>query len=278
MFTVLNIEERFKKGLCGGIVKRLPVNSVKQRCVQNGDYTINYIDYVSRNGRVAWKRIERRLKKTGGEVVYCSSAELPEDSSIHPFVPFELRQRLCSNMTLEVLSIMKEVPKNLRVGVYDTTGDFADLVPFLLKYTDNVVVVTKNIAVYSDLSKSLLSSMGAVLRVHRSASALCTCGFIIAPCVIKDRFTPMSKAVVLTCDKPKVALACSVYYKYSFRLPKELDKLRAEEVDTEVFGGALYSLCGVYGVGSLVPFVCTNNENSQTTLSLKKYLEEQFTS
>ena len=276
MFTVLKIEDRVRNEISKRLLGRLPVNSMRYRSVPYSDFTINYIDFVSRNGRVSWKRIAKRLKKTGNEVVYCSKHQIPQGVGITPFVPFELRQRLCSNMALEVLGLMRTVPKSLKIGLYDPAGDFADLAPYLLRLTDNFVVVTKNLKFYSTMSQSLLADMGAVLRVSRNISSFCGCGFIISPYTIKEKFTPMSNAVVLTCERPKVMLPCSVYYRYSFRLPKELDKLRGEDVDTEVFGGALYSLCGVYRIGSLVPFVCMNGADSQTTLSLRKYFEERF--
>ena len=205
-----------------------------------------------------------------------SKIPVGEDAGFVPFEPFGLRQRLCSNMAIEVLGIMEEVPCRLRIGIYDPAGDFTDLAPFLLRYTDNLCVVTKNHRIYSDLSRTLINETGAVLRVSRSVSALANCGLIISPAVIGERFTPLSSAVVLTSCRPKVHLPCSVYFKYSLRLPKAFQSLCPDGVDSEVFCGALYSLCGIYRLGSLVPFVCTNSENSQTTLSLRNFLWEQF--
>ena len=276
MFTVLRIDERQNEGLFCRILRRFPINSLRLSHNFSGNINIYSLDYISRNGKVNFKRIERILRKIGTQVVYCSKREIPENVDIKPFVPLELRQRLCSNMAIEVLSIMKEMPRNLRVGIYDPSGDFADLAPFILKYTDNLCVFTRNLKLYGGVSENLLHEMGALLRYSRNVSLLSDCSFIISPCTIKDRFTPKAQAVILTSAKPKVYLPCAVYYKYSFRLPREWQHLCAEDVDSEAFGGALYSLCGVYQIGSLVPFVCANSENSHTTLSLKKYLEEQF--
>ncbi|MBE6738094.1 MAG: hypothetical protein IKB72_04425 [Ruminococcus sp.] len=275
MFTVLNVECWEPKGSLR-IWGRFLHNSMKYYYADNKNFKIGYLDYVARNGRVNWKKIGKRISKEGGKVVYSGKEEVDPSADFVPFVPVELRQRLCTNMALEVLDIMESVPKELRVGLYDPTGDFASFVPFLLKYTDNMVVVTKNMKMYSAMAEEIISETGAMLRPVRCISALGSCGFIIAPAVIKERFFPMPKAVVLTSVCPKVSLPCSVYYKYSFRLPKELDSLRPQGTDAESFGGALYSLCNVYSIGSLVPFVCANHADSQTTLSLKKYFEEKF--
>ncbi len=275
MFTVLNIERWEQKGLLR-ILGRFLYNSMKCYYADNKDFKIEYLDYVSRNGRINWKKIGKRVRQTQGRVVYGGNEEVDSSAGFIPFVPSELRSRLCTNMALEILDIMEEVPENLQVGVYDPTGDFAPFVPYLIKYTDKIVLVTKNLKMYSALSEDLISETGAVLRPVRSMSALSDCGFIVAPSVIKERFLPKSNAMVLTSVSPKVSLPCSVYYRYSFRLPKELESLRPQSVDAELFGGALYSLCNVHQIGSLVPFVCTNNTDSQTTVSLRKYLMEQF--
>ena len=276
MFTVLTVEDRRKNGAFANIRDVLAVNTLKQRLVRNEGVQIRYLDLVCRSRKINWHRVGRIAVKTGEGVVYSSKIPVGEGAGFVPFEPYEFRQRLCSNMAIEVLSIMGEVPSRLRIGIYDPAGDFTDLAPFLLRYTDNLCVVTENFRIYSDLSKSIINETGAVLRVNRRVSALSSCGFIISPGVIRERFTPLSKAVVLTSCKPMVYLPCSVYSRYSLRLPKEFQSLCPDGVDSEVFCGALYSFCRIYRLGSIVPFVCMNSENSQTTLSLRKYLCEQF--
>jgi len=277
MFTVLTIENRLQGGFWGSVAKRLGRNSLRYRSFLCNDFKVNYLHFISRNGRVNWRRIGKKVSKYRGQVVYSGEFPIPKSSGFSAFVPVELRQRLCSNMALEVLEIMENIPRSFKVGLYDPAGDYGDFVPYLLKYTSSPVVVTKNMKIYSAVAQDVLAQSGAVLRPVRSMSALGKCDLIIAPAKITERFMPKSSAVVLTSERPAVSLECSVYHRYSFRLPKALDRLRPQEVDAEAFGGALYSLCKVYKVGSLVPFVCMNDTSSQTTLSLKKYFEEQFT-
>ena len=276
MFTVLTVEDRRKGGAVGKLFDVLALNSVKQSTERIASKEIRYIRLVQRSRKINWRKICRLAGNTKDRIVYTPKNSVPPDAGFVPFEPYELRQRLCSNMAIEVLSIMQDVPDNLRIGIYDPAGDFADLPPYLLKYTDNLCVVTKNSRIYSTLSKALINETGAVLRINRSVSALANCGLIVSPVAIKERFTPLPSAVVLTSRKPEVYLPCFVYYKYSCRLPKELQRFCPDGVDSEVFGGALYSFCGAYGLGSVVPFVCMNSENSHTALSLRKYLQEQF--
>lgn len=276
MLTVLNIENRMKGGRWGKLLSGLSLNSLRVSQASLGEISVTTLSYVCRNGRVDWDRISRKAGENRRDLVYCGKSEIPEACGVIPFEPTALRQRLCSNMALEVLELMKELPPKLKVGVYDPRGEFCDLGEFLLRYTVDPVIVTKNRSFYTQQAQRILEETGGVIRVSRNMSALSACGLIISPERIDEAFTPMTKAVVLTSAVPKVPLCCRVYYRYSFRLPKELESIRPEGTDAEAFGGALYSLCGVYSLGSVVPFVCMNGSDTQTTLSLRKYFAECF--
>ncbi len=276
MLTVLSIDKREPKGRMGAILKKLPINSLKISERTGQGITLNHIEYISRNGRIDWSRICRAAKEGRVNLVCGGCEEIPPDCGIVPFVPAALRQRLCGNMALEILELMKEMPPKLRIGLYDPWGDFCDLAEHILRFTSDFVVITKNVGLYTEQAGRLLCETGAVLSISRNICTLSGCGLIISPDRIDEKFTPMSKAVLLTSREPCVPLACRVYSRYSFRLPVEYEALRPEDTDTELFGGALYSLCSVYSLGSVVPFVCISHADTQTTLSLRKYLSECF--
>ncbi len=276
MLTVLSVEKREPKGRFSAILKRLPLNSLKVTQKTQQGITVNNLEYISRNGRIDWSRICRAAKEGRVNLVYSGGEEIPQDCGIVPFVPASLRQRLCGNMVLEVLELMKEMPPKLRIGLYDPWGDFCDLAEHILRFTSDFVVVTKNVGLYTEQAGRLLSETGAVLCVSRNMCTLSDCGLIVSPDRIDEKFTPMTKAVLLTSREPCVPLSCRVYCRYSFRLPVEFEELRPEKTDAEFFGGALYSLCSVYSLGSLVPFVCMSAADTQTTLSLRKYFVDCF--
>lgn len=276
MLTVLSVEKRIREGSLGKFLGKISFNSLKASFTEEQGISVNHLRYISRNGKVDWQRISRKAGQGRINLIYSGKEEIPVESGIVPFVPAHLRQRLCSNIALEVLELMKEFPRKLKIGLYDPRGDFCDLCEYILRYTSDFVVVTKNRELYTEQAQRLLCETGAVLCVSRNISSLSPCGLIISPDRIEESFTPMTKAVLLTSREPCVPLCCRVYYRYSFRLPKELEVLRPENTDTELFGGALYSLCGVYSLGSVVPFVCISNTDTQTTVSLRKYLSECF--
>lgn len=276
MLTVLSVEKRIRESSFGKFLGKISFNSLKTSYTEEQGISVNHLRYISRNGKVDWQRISRRAGQGRINLIYSGKEEIPMESGIVPFVPAHLRQRLCSNMALEVLELMKEFPKKLKIGLYDPRGDFCDLCEYILRYTSDFVVVTKNRELYTEQAQRILCETGAVLCVSRNVSSLSACGLIVSPDRIEERFTPMTKTVLLTSREPCVPLCCRVYYRYSFRLPKDLERLRPENTDTELFGGALYSLCGVYSLGSVVPFVCISNTDTQTTVSLHKYLSECF--
>ncbi len=276
MLTVLNVEKRIPRGKWRGAFEKLSVNTLKVTRVNEQGISVDYINYICRNGRVDWRRISNKAKDGRINLIYTGKEEVPVDCGIVTFVPAALRQRLCGNMALEVLKLMERIPRQLKVGVYDPWGDFSDLAEYLLKYVPDVVVVTKNVGLYTEQAQRILEETGAVLGVKRNVSALSACGLIVSPDRVDEKFTPMTKAVVLTSREPCVSLGCRVYYRYDFRLPAEFESLRIKETDAEYFGGALYSLCGVYSLGSVVPFLCVSNTDSQTSLSLRNYLQECF--
>lgn len=274
MLTILTIEDRFNANR-ESFLHKFALNSLIVRQYSDA-FEIRHINYINRNGRINWHKISKTAIRGERFVLYSGDTELPADLGVKKFEPSALRQRLCTNMALSVLSLMKEVPQSLRIGLYDPYGEYADLTEHLLKFTDNLVVVTKNSKVYLQQSQRLLEDMGAVLCVSSRVNMLSACGLIISPVMLEEGFTLSSKTVILSCHKPKVSLGCRVYYMYSFRLPLELDRLKPELLSSEVFAGALYSLCGEYTLGSLIPLVCTCETDSQTALSLRRYLCETF--
>ncbi len=275
MLTVLTIDDRTYKGKLTKLFSAVSWNSLKVQVCQE-PVKITHLEYINRRGKINWNKIGKYSREDRGGLLYSGKLPLPDNAGIKLFEPVELRQRLCSNMALSALEIMKDVPKKLRVGLYDPEGEFADLPEHFLKFTDNLIVVTKNYRVYSEQADRLLFEKGAVLSVSPHVSLLSTCGLIVSPSPLDISFTPMSSAVVLTCHKPSVSLACRVYYKYSFRLENSLEKLKPQDLDTEVFAGGLYSLCGMYALGSLIPLVCTGDTDTQTALSLRRYLACSF--
>ncbi|MBQ2093696.1 MAG: hypothetical protein II190_03840, partial [Ruminococcus sp.] len=72
----------------------------------------------------------------------------------------------------------------------------------------------------------------------------------------------------LTAGKPYVRLFGEIYHSYAVTLPEIFEKLKPDGLSAEYFGSALYTLCGFYQLGSLVPLSCYGETGGQTVKSL----------
>ncbi|MBQ4105120.1 MAG: hypothetical protein IJC86_01880 [Clostridia bacterium] len=276
MLTVLTVEEKISEKIPQRLRGFLCRNTLTAEVVFVWDTEVKLINYINRSGKVNWKKISRVAGEGRGNLIYCAS-ELPDEKQgIGVFSADDFRGRLCANAGIEIIRRMPEVPRALRVGVYDPIGDASDLSEHLLRFTDNLVVVTKNVGFYSQQASRLLSDMGAVLCLSRNPSALSSCALVIAPSVISAPFTPMSKSVVLTCAPARVPLSCAVYSRYQVKLSPKLQQISDRGIESDVLSAGLYSLCGKYELGSAVPLRCISQGDAQSVDSLSKCLLERF--
>lgn len=274
MLNILTIEDRVRDTRWGRVFSHLSVDTIKSR-VTEGKVLVHHINYINRTGKVNWKKIEK-VTGTSAPVLYSGDIAPPEDIRINFFEDRELSKRLCGNMALSVLSMMDSVPKNLRIGLYDARGEYWDLAEAILRFTDNLIVVSKNFPLYRDVAERIMEESGAVLCVNPDVKCLSACMLIIAPDAVDFSFTPVTKAVVLSGARPKVPVSCQSFYGYTFSLDRDFSRLKPEGISTELFAAGLYSLCGFYELGSLVPLVCSGDSGAHTTLSLRRYLRECF--
>lgn len=276
MLQVLTIETPEEQTALSRMLSPIHMNSLKVIEYKKKGITVRNIRYINRNGRINWKRIKRHTRNGQGPVLYSSKETIPDGFGFDIFEPENFRMRLCINMCIEVLNLIGDIPKTLKIGLYDPLGEHADMAEYLLNFTDNIWVVTDNTLLYSEQSRRILWETGAVLRVCRSISALSCCGLIISLCKIPRRFTPMNNAVILTSGVCTEDFPCRIYNRYYFCLPEEFEGVCPAGLDTECFAGALYSLLGYHGLGSLVPYMATGSADAQTCASLSSYFCECF--
>ena len=274
MLTVLTIEDRVKDTKWGRVRSHLSIDTIKSQTAE-GKVPVHHIKYINRTGRVNWKRIE---KVTGHStpVLYSGDSVPSENTCIKFFEGREHSKRLCGNMALAVLGMMDSVPKNLRIGLWDPRGEYWDLSEAFLRFTDNLIVVTKNLRFYREVAEQIMDESGAVLCVSSDVKSLCSCGLIISPDAVDFSFTPATGTVLLSGERPLVSVSCFAFYRYCFSLKGELAECKPRGISTELFAAGLYSLCGIYELGSLVPLVCSGDSRSHTTLSLRRYLRDCF--
>ena len=233
---------------------------------------IRCIECVLRHKDSCWRRIRKLCGEESENVLCGERLELPRDVNITRFAGDELRSRLSLNMAIEILKLCSETGKAVEVSVYDPDGRIADGVYAMLKFTDTVNVVTNRTELYSAEAERIMAEQGAVLRVSRRMKSLSSSHLIVAPLALRTQLPCEKTAVILSTLPPLVSQKCALYYKYYFESGEEFKKFTSEGFDAEYLASALYSLCGRFDLGSLVPQATKGVGVSHTLISLVKYL------
>jgi len=233
---------------------------------------IRLIECILRHEGAGLKRIRSLCGEDAGTVLYSEELQLPEDAKIKRFASDELRSRLCLNMAIEMLKLCSQTDKEVKVSVYDPDGRIADGVSAMLKFAETVNVVTHRTELYSAEAERIMTERGAVLGVSRRMRSLSSSHLIVAPLALKTRLPCEKTAVILSTLPPLVPQKCALYYKYYFDLGEEFRKYTELGFDAEYLASALYTLCGRFDLGSVVPQATKGAGESHTLVSLAKYL------
>lgn len=275
MLTILTVEDRENSLWRKHPLNIFPVNSLKVRKGEILNVPVRHLRYICRNGRIRKKRISRRAKEGRENLLNFSGVDLG-NSLIREFSPVLYRGRLSINMAVACLQAMQSEARHIRVGLYDKSGDFCSVCETVLALVGKFTVVTDNTELYEAEARRLMWERGTMPHISRRINSLSGCSLIIAPSGVDKAFSPHREAVLLTSFTPRVSIGCRVYSRYTVKLP-EIEKEWEEYVtDGELIAAGLYTLAGVYNLGSLVPLMCHSERDSQTYISLGRHLEEHF--
>ena len=270
MLTSLNIIAPEYKNAFAGAIGRLRGDSITEE-ITRGAVGLRRITYIKRGAEPKPNKLYKRLGKNA--VVLCSeSTRLPE--GITRFCSDSFSGRLCVNMALETLRRL-DSPEELRLGIYDPEAAEADFLFEALKLCRSPVAVTCDILPYDRIRRLALELLGASAMITRNTRELGDCDLIVAPTRICVPLPIKRSAVVLTAGAPYVGLSGRIYGSYEPILPEPLERLRPPELGAEYFGSALYTLCGMFRLGSLVPTGCVSldGRDRQTVESLRNLLD-----
>ena len=238
---------------------------VEVRCAE--DIKIKHIEYINRSGKVNFKKIDKEVKAQRNRILCNKCTQLPKDSGYKRFSSKEFEYRLCTNLAISILCRLK--CSNLNVGVLDADASFCTLLKYLLKYTDSVVVVSGETDIYKEVGEQLLDELGAPIRVSKSLRSLENCDLIISPKGLPNDAVFKEDAVILTTMKPQKHFVSTVVYDYRIELDEPLSKLCPDCLSEVYFASALYTMCHMYKLGSLVPSLCITENKVHTPSSLK---------
>ncbi len=272
MLTTLTVSKPRYKNIVSKIIGKIMPNKIRVEVRQAGDIKIKCIEYTDRKGRVNWKKLDRIVGTQQNRLLCDASLNLPKELGYIRFEDGEYKSRLCTNLAISLLCVFSK--DNLNVGLIDEDANFVTLPKHLLRYTDNLVVVTKKGDVYAQVEKELLQEMGAPLRISKSTDSLSKCDIVIAPEYGGDFHSFKDGCLVLKTKKGKSSKEVTVLYDYFIRLPKKLSDICPGSLEETYFASALYSIGYRYELGSFVPSICESENSMHTFSSLKKLINK----
>lgn len=244
-------------------------NSLKIEIKQLGKIQIKTIEYVCRNHKVNWKKLDKVIGAQRNRLLCSTDVPLPQEMGFKRFVDNNFKYRMCTNLAICLLSSIKA---HVTVGVIDTDASFTPIIKYLLKYTDSVVVVTNESEIYKEVAENLLHDLGAPIRLSKNPGALCDCDLIVAPKGIDKNIILKQNAVVLTTQKPDNKVPCTVINDYEIDLNNDIENICPKGIDKTYFASALYTHGHMFELGSYVPQICISDIKLHTVSSLKREL------
>lgn len=272
MLTALTIKTEKSNKWYKKIINRIKGNSVDTKLRSARGVTLRHITYTSRNGKVDWGRLNVMIGNQRNHLLCSEQIILPGEIGFRRFQNNEFKIRLASNLAIYILSKLED--NNIKTGLYDVKGEHAEILPYVIKYTANPVVITDNPAGYECVIDRIYEETGATVQLTNNRINLMDCPMIIAPEQICENLPLSGDTIVLCSTSPAVCLPGMVYYNYHFRMPNQFAEIKPEELNEEYFCGALYTKADQFELGSIVPTFCSNPNSTQTRASILDYLQK----
>ncbi|MBQ6625821.1 MAG: hypothetical protein IIX27_00840 [Ruminococcus sp.] len=237
------------------------VDALKLRCVT----------YIKRHKNINVRKLDKAVKSQRNRLLLSDFDVMEElrPFGYKPFYSSELKRQLCTNTALVLLSLVKNTVK---VGLVDINADYTDFVKYLLKFTDDLTVVTLATKVYTQTANMLLEETGAPIRLSKTADSLSDCDLIIAPKGVEDTKVFKKDALILSDRKLKDNTHKNYVFDYVVELPDSLCGLCPSYLDKTYLASALYSVEKLYRLGSLIPTLVVCENTVHTIASLKNKL------
>lgn len=267
MLTSLTIENLIAENIFVAFIYRLRGNKINVDIKSARGAVLRQVTYLNRTGRIDWDALDRVIGNQRNHLLCSEKIALPKELGYRRYDNTPFLGRLAINMAGFVLGRCGEnCPKT---GIYDPKGDYCELIGEIVRQSD-ALIVTDFPEKYEDIAERLSREYGVSLRLSCERSALSECELVVAPSKICEPIPLRDSAVILTCAPPAVCLSGAVYYRYHFRMPNMLERLKPAELSPAYFVGALFTKARRYELGSIIPTSCSGETSSQTVKSLER--------
>lgn len=269
MLTSLNIlQPQFKSELKRKF-SRLRKDKIEVYYRQAGNLKTKCIEYTQYGSKVNWQKLDKLIGAQRNRLLCNKNIELPANLGYKYFDDSEYKTRLCTNLSIKLVA---DLNFDVSVGIIDTKASHTALPSYLIKHTDNIVVLTEKEDVYKDVADNLLEETGAPLRIVKNIKSLELCDLIVDLSGLNDLGAIGNDALVLSCGNSYKNCGAVVVSDYMIELPSPFSSLCPEYINSTYFAGALYSVMNVYQLGSLIP----QNVVSKNDVLSSKMLREML--
>ena len=272
MLTALHIKKKDHKNALARFFYSFLPDKIKVETKTADKVSLRSITYISHKDRVNFSKIDALVKAQRNRLLCSEKVHLPEHLGYKRFCDIDYKKRLCTNLALELLRECKSA--NLKVGLVDIDGDYSLYPKYLLKYCDNLSIVTHDIKHYSGVCEELLSETGVSVVLSRRFDVLKTCNLVVAVSKMDFSVKLSDTALLLCVEKPSYKTSYTTIFDYSVNMPNHLTNLCTEGLSDTYIMSALYSLCALYELGVYVPSLCVSQNCVHTLSSLKNMIAE----
>lgn len=275
MLTVLTIKDYSDKRSRFSVFRRDKTNL---EVVEYNGIQLVHIIYYKYGKKVNWSKISELAGNERNNILCNANIIIPKDCEIKRYSTNSLKERIAENTAIEVIKRCSEDFNSLKIGLYDPDGENTELVSTLIKYTDNITVVTNATEDYYQVYKQIITNTGAVLVLKRNSSALKNSNIIIAPKKIKEQLPLSDNTVVFTATKPAVCHNGRVFYSYVVALNESYKEIKPHSLSDEYFAQALYDKGRQHRLGTVLPILCISDGMNSTIDEISKYIIQHINS
>lgn len=271
MLTVLTIKDYADNRKRFKLLKRDKTNL---EVIKYNNIQLVHIIYYKYSKKTNWSVISKLAGNEKNNILCNANINIPPDCGVKRYTTNALKERIAENTAIEVIKRASEDFSSLNIGIYDPQGRKTELVNTLVKYSDNITVVTDATNDYYKIYKQVITNTGAVLMLKKDLSALRSCSIVIATEKIKMQLPLEDSTVLFTATKPAVCQGGRVFYNYVVALSESYKDIKPYSLSDEYFVQALYEKGRQHRLGSLFPVLCISDGANSTIDEISKFVKQ----
>ena len=273
MLTALTIKDYSDKRNRFRVLRRDKTNL---EVVEYNGIQLVHIIYYKYNKKINWKKISELAGNEKNNILCNANINIPDNCGIKRYSTNSLKERIADNTAIEVIKRCSDEFNNLKIGLYDPDGKKTEIVKTLIKYTDNITVVTNATDDYYKVYKEIITDTGAVLVLKKSTSALKNSNIVIATEKIREQLPLQDNTIVFTASKPAVCQIGRVFYSYVVALKENYKEIKPHSLSDEYFAQALYDKGRQYRLGTALPILCISDGVNSTIDEISKFIKQHI--